>query len=79
MAEYYLYALAFSPYQSLKNGDRILKKAFHGQSGAGWVLGVAVVEAGAWTGKVGEAQVVSVGDGNGVPGSGRRGIGSRRE
>jgi hypothetical protein len=79
LAEYYLSALVFSPYQSLKNDDRILKKAFHGQSGAGWGLGGLVVGAGAWTGRVGEAQVVSVGDVNGVRGSGRREIGSRRE
>ena len=71
--------MAFSPYQSLKNGDRILKKAFHGQSGAGWGLGAVVVGAGASTERVVEAQVVSVGDVNGVPGSGRREIGSRRE
>jgi hypothetical protein len=68
-AEYYLYVLVFSPYQSLKNDDRILKKAFHGQSGAGWGLGAVVGGAGAWTGRVGEPQVVSVGDVNGVPAS----------
>jgi hypothetical protein len=71
--------LVFSPSQSLKNDDQILKKAFHGQSGAGWGLGAVVVVAGAWTGRMGEAQVVSVGDVNGVRGSGRRGTESRRE